>query len=207
VTKVLSQAGISLADMYDVEGSIAGVEQLESREVQVVHELGATIAAERLVGNIVRLSTGALIQSSGWNLLFPSLPTTPFRILGVAVIAITAARVDNCQVSIRNNAVITDGVEIPIFVWDGTADAEVPFRWVNNGAAIAEGRYLRQAAPIVGMPSMGFGDTSREDTPSIVFRGSTTAFGAGTVEIVGEIYTASMALGGVSSFGLPIPSW
>jgi len=207
VTKVLSQAGISLADMYDVEGSIAGVEQLESREVQVVHELGATIAAERLVGNIVRVSTGAILQSVAWNLLLPSLPTTPFRILGVAVITLAGTRVDNCQVSIRDNAVITDGVEIPIFVWGSTPDIEVPFRFVNNGAAVAETRYLRQAAPIVGMPSMGFGNTSREDTPSIVFRGSTNAFGAGTEEVICEIYTASMALGGVSSFGLPVPSW
>ena len=43
MVKILSQAGISLADLYNVEGSIAGIEQLDTRELPIVHEMSGTI--------------------------------------------------------------------------------------------------------------------------------------------------------------------
>jgi len=207
MVKILAQAGISLADTYDIEGSIVGVERLEPGEVQVVHEMGAVIASERMIGNILRVTTGDLLQSISWNLLIPSLPDTALRTLGVSVVAITGSRVDNCQVSIRDDTLITAGVEIPIFAWAATPDDEVPFRWVNNGAGVAEARLLRQFSPVPGVPSMGFGTDQRESTPAIVFRGATTAFGAGNVEIVAQIYASWIGSAGRSSFGVPIPSW
>ncbi len=208
MVKILSQAGMSLADIYDIEGSIAGVEHLSSHEVQTVHEMGGTIAAERIGGFIARATTGAIAQSTAWNVLFTEFPPTPFRILGVSVMDNSGGTVSNCQISIKNNAVITAGREIPIFVWDTTADSEVPVRWVNNGAAVTEFRDLRQAVPSVGgLPSMGFGDTSRMQTPTLVFRGSTAAFGGGTAEVIAQVYGAWMELGGISSYGLPVPGW
>jgi len=69
--KVLGQVGVSLADAYDIEGSIAGVDELVTRDVSLTHDMAATIFSERVSTAIRRSATAALAQ----NTLFDRGPT------------------------------------------------------------------------------------------------------------------------------------
>lgn len=204
--KVLAQAGTSLADIYDVEGSIAGVEEIDSREVHLLHEMGALLFSEQLVGRIERTTTGATPQNTTWDLAIP-LPaglTGVFRVLGVYVQTDLAGRVNNVQVSLRSVAL---GREVPVFLWDTTNDVESDVRIVDNDAAAAAAFALVQTTPQV-MPSLGVGLGQREQVgDEIVFRGLTSGFGAGNVIVVALVYLASLRTTAVSSVGLPIPGW
>ena len=199
--KILAQAGNSLADVYDVEGSIAGIDQLETRELPIVHEMGQTVFSERLSGSIRRQTTGAINQSTAWDLTLADLPATPFRILNLLVVA-DAARVSHCNLALQNGT----GREIPIFMWDTGEDTETTLRLVENGAAISTQTALTNNRR--QLPSLGIGS----DQPQIIgdvisFRGQTTAFGAGTVTVVALVYVAFSQLAGISSRGVPIPGW
>lgn len=199
--KILSQAGISLADTYDVQGSIAGIEELESAEVTLVHEMGNTIFAERVSGFIRRVTTAALNQNATWDLVLNDLPDGPFRILNVLVLANTSSRINRAQVSIRDD---DGGREMPFFIWETSNDVESAIRIVENNGASAN-----QTALVVrtGLPSMGIGFNQPQRVNAIAFRGLTSGFGAGTVTVVALVYLAFSAVGGISSRGLPVPSW
>jgi len=208
VPKILSRSGVSLADVYDVEGSIAGIEELQSREVQLVHEMATTIFSERVGAQILRISTGDIAQNITWDLLIPGLTSVPMRLLGVAVVADDGSRVTRVQASIRNAALITAGREIPFFLWHSGTDTSVPFRWVDNGAGVANESYLRQVSPLPALPGLLFGDDARRQVPAIVFRGNASGFGAGTVSVVLEVLVAwAESPENISSRGLPFPGW
>jgi len=208
VGKVLSRAGVSLADMYNVQGSIAGVEELNSREVQVVHELGTTIFSERFGAGVRRVTTGDLVQSTAWDLVITGLAATPAsRIMGVAVLADVPARTNMAQVSVRDPF---DGRELPIWVWDSTTDQFVDIRIVDNGAAAANIQYLQPTQRSYTLPALLVRAVPSpvSGLPEVAFRGQTSAFGAGTVEHILLFTTAQAITGRVpSSEGLPIPSW
>jgi len=202
--KVLAKAGVSLADIYDVEGSIAGVSQLISRDVSLLHEMGATIFSERLIGEISRQETGDILQNVTWNLTVLVPPAGIYRVVGVQVLADTAARVSIAQVSLRSLGATR---EIPIFVWDQANDPSSGIRIVDDGAATATMQALIQTSPVT-MPSLGIGRGQASSVgDQIVFRGLTLGFGAGTVEAVALVYLASSRTTSISSVGLPIPAW
>lgn len=203
-SKILSQSGISLADAYEVQGSIAGVENLDSEDVKVVHEMGGTMFSERLSGTIRRRSTGDLNQSTIFNQLITDLPAGPFKISNVVVLADLSARVNNIQVSIRDP--ISER-ESPFFIWDNTTDVTNDIRIQDDGAAVADMRILIPAASqsLQGLVQIGGGQP--QSVPDIAMRGQTLAFGAGTVEIILLLYLEFSQVGGISSFGLPIPGW
>lgn len=200
---------MSLADVYNVEGSIAGIETLISKDVSLVHEMGATIFSERVDGEILTVASGDVTQSTSWDLEFPESAFTPgpFRILGVSVIADNGARIQRCQISIRSDLAIADGLEIPIWVWDSTSGIAATIRWVNNGQAVANESYLVGLGPLGMLPNMGFGLDSVHSTPMVACRGSASAFGAGTVAITAQLYIAQAQIRGLSSRGLPLPGW
>jgi len=201
VVKVLGQAGTSLADVYDVEGSIAGVEQLISAEVGLVHEMGHTLFSERASGAIRRLTSGDILQTITWDITIADLPAGLWRVLGVVVLMDTD-RINYAQVSLRSTS---DGREMPLFVWDTANDASNIIRIVEDGT-LATWRAL--VGPILQVPNLGIGTGQRQQVgEEIVFRGQSTTFGAGTVEAVALVYLGLTHLAGVSSFGLPIPSW
>jgi len=203
--KVLAQTGTSLADVYDVEGSIAGVEQLISQDVQLTHEMGQTIFAERLVTSVIRIPSTAIEASTAWNVVFSALTLQPVRVIGVQVSNIgnnSAARVTDAQLSIREPV---QGREVAIWVWDGNVNA---IRIVEDDDPVAAAEILRyNPGDIPGFPFIMAPTTAPRIRPEISFRGITAAFGAGTVELVANIYLAFAAVGGVSSEGLPVPSW
>jgi len=202
--KVLSQAGISLADTYDVEGSIAGIETLESRDVSLVHEMGATILSERLSGTIRRVSTAALAQNTAFDSFFTDLPAGISRILGITVFSDVAARVGQLSVMARDP---TSGREQPLWVWQSTNDLEFNVRMSDNGAAAANHSFYRPIHPIRALPSLIIGGGQPQRVSDVAFRGLTNAFGAGTVTVVLIMYIALMQVGGISSRGLPVPGW
>lgn len=204
MVKILSQAGTSLADTYNVEGSIAGIEQLETRELPIVHEMGGTVFSERLSSSIRHASSGAINQSTNWNVILTDLPVTPFRILGVTVFISTTARVTIASVAVRHPG---DDREIPIWIWDAARDVEVRARFTDTGAAVATTQFLRPLELMEAIPHMGLGTEQPQPASEIAFRGQTAGFGAGTVTATMIMHVQFSQVAGLSSRGLPIPSW
>lgn len=203
MVKILSRSGDSLADTYDVEGSIAGIDQLLSREVTLVHEMGATIFSERLTGGIVRLTSTALAQDTEWNIVFEVVTTTMSRVMGVLVFADVSTRIVSATVSLRDPATER---EIPISIWDSSED-RVTVRMVDDGSAVTVFDAMVSAMNGPTLPNMMLGGAQRSPLNEIAFRGLTTGFGAGDVTCTALIYLLHASVSGLSSRGLPVPSW
>ncbi len=204
--KILGQAGTSLADLYDVEGSIAGVERLDSEDVHITHEMGGTILSERLVAQNFQANTGALAASVAWNINV-SILGGHSRILGVQVISNQTDRVANAQLSVTTPPG-GGSDDMPIFYWDQGADIEVPIRIMQN-AVVGTARVLKPTmVPLLPMLLIGNEgpDGGNEGSFVISFRGSTNAFGAGTVVVTFIVYSVQPRRG-LSAKGLPLPSW
>lgn len=205
-SKILSRAGVSLADAYDVEGSIAGIEELDSESVKVVHEMGATMFSERFVTTFRRIVSGDIAQSLSFNVVITDTPQVPFRILGVLVFVDTTGRTNRVSVNVRD---ANSGREIPIWAWDSaTADAEMNIQVDDDGG----GASLKIVnAPVIYpmmFPLTVAGNAAPNNSAAIALRGATTAFGAGTVENTAVILIALAAeQSGLSSVGLPMPGW
>lgn len=202
--KILSKSGDSLADIYDVEGSIAGIEELETHELPIVHEMGSTIFSERLGGFISRSSTGAILQTITFNIVQTSLGAIPARVLGLVVFTDNNARVSHVTVSIRDPF---DNREIPIFIWDTAGGVAVIGRFDDAGT-IANFDILQNMMS-GGLPNMLIGTGQEQPVDQLAFRGLSTTFGAGDVTISMMMYRAEAQAqaGGISSRGLPIPGW
>lgn len=206
MVKILSQSGISLADVYDIEGSIVGVDSLQAREVQLVHEMGQTIFSERITGDVERITSGAIAQSTNFNTVLATFGVGVTRILGVLVLTTATSRLSMVTVLVRDAFA---GREIPIFVWDSNED-NVSIRIEEDGGGVAGSTVLGSSLNLGVVPTMLIGaDQPARSVNEIAVRGATAAFGAGTVTTTAMIYTAHTAVPGmgVSSYGLPVPSW
>jgi len=209
--KVLGQAGVSLADQYDVEGSIAGVDVLDAREVKTVHDLGGTIFSERLGAFIIEISSGAVAQSTGWAIDTVILPDAIHRLTAIQVISETAADVSNASLAVQEVGGVNVGREIPIWIWNVIDDLEVGFRWSNDGAAVGNVVALRPSQP-QQIPTILPREGSGKQMPHLIFRGATGAFGAGTTTTFMLLHLmralpSSPVAGDPKSHGVPIPSW
>jgi len=198
--KILSQSGITLADTYDVEGSIAGIEQLNSEDVSLVHEMGSTIFSERFSATIRRNVTGNINQSTAFEALISDFPADPTRILGIGVLSDTIARTSIASVMVQSDVASR---ELPIWVWDGTNEDSVRFFDVTVGNKTL----LRPIPAFTLLPNMITGTFQPQRVENVILRGTTSAFGAGTLELTLLVYIAFASVGGISSQGLPIPSW
>jgi len=207
VVKSLSQAGISLSDVYDIEGSIVGVEQLLAEDVTLNHEMGGTIFSERLSGAIRRQTTGAITQTTSFDLFMLSLPAGIYRIIGAKVTADVAGRVANVNLSVVNvSATGALGQEMPFFVWDEAVDAEVTLRTTDLGPAAAN--FIGLVTDRVQTPLIGISTGQPQVVGSqIAMRGNSATFGAGNVVITAQVLVAFSQISGISSIGLPIPGW
>lgn len=207
--KVLGKAGVSLADSYDVEGSIAGVETLLSKDVQLQHEMGGTIFSERLETNITRLNPGATAQNLAWAVpLTP--PDCPNRVLGVTMVVDVTSRINTASLAV---AAQVGGRETPIWSWFVTNDAEQDVRISIDGAAVGTEIILlpgfSQLPMLLTRTNANFESNLMGQ---LIFRGLTSGFGAGTVlplmfVLLARADQAVPAPGQPSSHGLPIPSW
>ena len=208
MARVLGKAGVSLADVYDVEGSVSGVADLRSEEVQTVHEMGATIFSERLNAAITIITTGAIAQNIDFGVGLAQ-PLTVRRIVALVVIASTAGRTARAQVSITGGEAGSQ-TECPLFSWEsGTGtDLERELRIEVDGVAAAHHQLVPGPSSIVSVPSFVVGSQGPiVDQSRVIMRGRTGAFGAGTVVVRCVLYQAFSEVEGISSFGLPVPSW
>jgi len=202
-SKILGKSGDSLADVYDVQGSIAGVEELDSESVKVVHEMGATIFSERFSTTLRRTTSTAIAQNIAFKVDVTDLPSTPSRILGISVIA-TLDRIEKCSMAVADPL---SSREMPFFVWDTNVDASIPVRWDDNGGGTVSEFFLRPLGGYLGIPLMLGGSGQPQTVPDLIFRGLSTGFGAGEVAVVATMMIAFSAVGGLDSRGLPIPGW
>lgn len=205
MARILSQSGDSLADIYDVRGSIAGIDELVSKEVSLVHEMGDTIFAERISTEFRRSTSGAVLQNVDIDMSIP-LPVTPTRLLGVVLFTDNAARILQAVVSVRDPVV---GQDMPIWIWDGTTSEVV--RMVDDGGGAGDQTVLIGHPSSALLPNMVGGATNRHPgiVNGITTRAVTTGFGAGNVTLNALYYIAFATLpgSGISSRGLPVPSW
>ena len=202
MVKILSQGGRSLADMYDVEGSIAGIDHLETHELPIVHEMGAVLFSERFRTTIRHITTGDIAQNITFNTELNTLPVAITRILGVQVVATDGTRVSNCQLSVFNPVTDTD---FPLWVLDGQNVQTMRLRVLGTTGTFS----LLVPEPSLALPSFATGGTLQGTEPvsQLRLRGVTTGFGAGTVEIIAVVYLGFTFTGGVSAFGAHVPSW
>ena len=204
--KILSQAGTSLADVYDVEGSVVGLEQLDVGDIKGVHDLGPTIHSERLQAFVIRMTTGAIAQNLTFDVMAGGMPDSINRVLGVFVLSDTPARLDFAQVGILGQG--TQG-EIPMWSWDSANDVELNVRLTVIGV-VANRTAYQPPNPFVPQLLLRIGDPKL--MPELSFRGQTLGFGGGTVTVQALVMIArpdpgAPAPGHPSSHGLPIPSW
>jgi len=100
-----------------------------------------------------------------------------------------------------------DGREIPIFVWDSN-EGSVVTRLSDAGGAAANVDVL---VPVSGgeiPPVIILGtDQARPVGTNVFFRGLSNGFGAGTVEVIALLHVLTARVEGLSSRGLPVPSW
>lgn len=197
--KVQSRAGESITDVYDVKGSQAPIESIDVAQVKGVHELGQTIFSERF-SVFTRRVEGEFNQSTAFNLTIGDLPGAAVRILGLCVFVTDVSEITTIAVSVESPA----PQAIPIWVWDGTNSIVVRFRDLG---VIADQFVLVPSAPLLYVPTIFAGIEQPQLIDTIAIRGTTAAFGAGQVKIVTLAHLAFADIGGISSRGLPVPSW
>jgi len=208
VPKILGKVGVSLADQYDVEGSEAGVERLDSDDAKVVHDLTQTIFSERMVGRILQIVTPATAQNTNFNVTIgpadvsPTIPRGISRILGCFLFSDVNGAIDDAQISLRDSN--TD-LDMPIFVFDEGLDKAFLVR-IDSGLDTV---FTYRPAVILpsGAKSFLIGAGQGAGPNSMALRGSTSGFGAGNVVITARIYIAFAEIQGLSSYGVCVPSW
>lgn len=210
--KILGQSGRSLADSYDVEGSQVQIQNLEDRDVHLVHEMGGTQFSERLSGQIFRLLFDDIAQNVTLGASFAGLPVTPFRLLGFQVLVEDAleARVTRMTASLSSlDAAGTATQDIPFWAWDTTLGTSETVRVFDDGATANFDLLIPAPNNPPQLPQLLTGSLQRGVVNGITVRGLTAGFGAGDVDITCLAYILfADALGeGLSSLGVPVPSW
>jgi len=204
VVKILSQSGITLADAYNVVGSIAGIDELLSNEVSLVHDLSGTLFSERYVTTFRRIISGDVLQSTNIDIIIANLPATPTRLLGLCVMADDASRVSVAAVSVRD-PLASGGQEIPIWVWDRTNATVARF---DDQGTVGAHEIMHGIPELTSVPTMiGGSGQGPGMVDGIALHAQSSAFGAGTVEMTVLMYFGFAFQQGLSSKGLPFPSW
>lgn len=201
MARILSKSGDSLADAYDVDGSIAGIEQLRSEEVHLTHEMGGVLHSERMAADVLSVSSGAVAQSTAWNVNFSIGPAIT-RILGAQIVTNGIGGIASAVLSVSTGIPITD---MPLIAWDSTGGAAVAVPVMIAGTLATLSVLMPEIPPMV--PSMLIGSDQEQSVQFLSIRGATNAFGAGTVTTQALVYIAFPQVGGLSSRGLPTPSW
>lgn len=204
--RILGQAGSSLADTYDVEGSIAALDELTSQEVHLVHEMGVTIFSERLSSRIVRVTSGLVAQNLNFAAVITGFPATAVRLLGLTVLG-TVAELTRAAVMVRfDGSLGSAGVEqeAPIWVWDEGAAQTVNFIMAGT---LANQSIMTPLDLLTWMPNLITGPNQPEVVSQLVLRGLTAGFGAGTTEVTLLAHVMFAGAGGLNSEGVPIPGW
>jgi len=210
--KVLGKVGDSLADVYDVEGSIAGVANLDSDNVGLVHEMGAAIFSERLSGRIFRMLIDDVLQSVVIGASFQDMPETAFRMTGFQVLVESGlvariTRLTASLIELDGGGIATQ--DIPFWSWDTVLGTSETVRIRDVGVNANFELLIPAPNNPPQLPQTLTGLLQPERVNGITVKGLTAAFGAGDVDIIclAHILVANPVASGISSKGLPIPSW
>jgi len=199
--KILGQSGTSLADAYDVQGSIVGVSELDADSVKTVHEMGGVMFSERLSATVNNLSITPTAQNTDFERT-QVLGPQPSRLIGMVVTADEAGRILQAAVSISTiGAAVSD---CPIWNWVENGIEEA-IRLEISGTVFDQILMVPVGPP--NLPVLVVGTDSEDPAPTITVRGTTSAFGAGNAALTVTLYFAFPRAEGLSSRGLPIPSW
>jgi len=206
-----SSGGSSLAQLYDTLGTaIASNAELEGGSIHLVHEMGQVLFSEGLQLTIRRIEALTIAQSTAFDVVLTDLPGVPYRIFEVLVFAgegDDAADISNCAVMLRDPI---SGREQPFFSWENDNASTVRFSpdstiGVINASVLNKDTRVNQVG---GLPLIGQGGQKATGPADIAMRGTTGAFGAGSIDILCNLLIASSDTpGGIRSEGLPIPSW
>ncbi len=164
--------------------------------------MGATVFSERFSTRIIRATTGALLQNVGIGVVIPNTGDTVARILGIAVITDDFTRLTRVNVTVQEPT--APAQEFPVWVWDQTNALSLS---IQDAGVTAVHNVLVGSHPLQMLPTFMSGTGQREMVDQVIMRGLTAGFGAGNVTVTALIYVAFSELGGLSSRGLPIPSW
>jgi len=207
--EIQGQAGHTLAQNYDIKGGAVRITELLSREVHLNHEMGGQIFSERARFSVIEFQTSAVAQNTAFNVEQGGIVDAPNRILGFEAFGNNASRLAHLSLAISNT--IT-GREIPIWKWQlAVADmGEINLQWSEDGEAVATTINYNTGIPFTPQLLLRMGLLG--DMPSLIMRGVTSGFGAGTQIITGVMTilrptNLSPSPGEASSHGLPIPSW
>jgi len=208
MSKVLADVGKSVADVYDVEGSIAGVENVLTKDVQAIHEMASTIASERMGSQLIRVEAAGVVASADFIAAAIGINVGITRLHSVMVLTDNSTRITRCNVNVRTQP---GGMpaqtiqESAIWVWNGSDNFLIEI--VDDGGAVAGAQCLKPDTAFSYLPTMLSGPGQPQLVSEVVLRGTAAAFGAGTVDIILVLHVTAVQPGGLSSKGLPVPSW
>lgn len=204
---IQARIGSSLAALYDVRGSIAGLEELRQEEIAVVHDMAVTAASERMSAGFRVQDSAPTNQNSVVTSLITGMPSGIFRIEEIAVYSSDPATdYSEVCVSLRfDQEPGTNDQEIPVWVWGGSA---INARFVDGGVNAVRNLF-RPLPEFHAAPHLMVGLGQPQQVSEIVLRGLTSGFGAGTTIITLTAKLSFFDPGGLnrSVRGLPVPSW
>jgi len=207
MVKILSTVGSSFSDSYDIVGSSLPITEINAIEgISLSHNMADVQFSERMSGRIVRIEAAGVLQSADFNAVTTTLPPVPCRILGACILTDVEARVARAGLYLRDP---TPGAEqeFPIANFDDSlSPLGVNTRMQDDGDAVGNTLELLNCL-FTPMASMTLGDGQPETVPDFALRGTTPAFGAGTVDIIGLLYIAFAQAQGLRSLGVKIPGW
>lgn len=213
MARVQGDAGDSLAYQYDVRGSRVDLNEFKDGEgVSAVHDMAQVIASERMWTQIRYAEALAVAQSTDFNAVIDTLPGGVWRLLVPRIIVNANGRVRNVVLSLREMDSGGDEREIPILQWDvtGAVDREVRVRWDPGTGTVGDYFSLVPQSGIA-YPTIGTGSfqPAAGRMYALALRGTTLAFGAGTVDVRGVVQIAFVAPpgGGLDYSGYLVPSW
>jgi len=200
VSVIDGDAGKSLASQYDVKGSSIGVAELRDQDgVSLIHDMAAVISAERGTSGIRRILLNQGQSTTGLATITDLALNMSFLrnlFLGADV------STDWSRVTIL--AADEGGREIPIFNWS-TGEPTTTGRIVDPTLGTAPEFFINQL-PFNPLLLCGTSQPVNGIFRTINLRGQTTAFGAGTVDLVALLQIEGTAIGGISSYGVPLPA-
>lgn len=216
MAKTQAPYGSSLAQIYDTIGTKIGAgADLRTDEIALVHEMGHVIFSERLQFSIRHLVASAVAQSTAIAVVITDLPTAHYRILNATVFTTSGATAAHFSDLSLHQRDVSSGREIPFWTWDLANGGVVGNVRVDLGSGVVLVPQLipSAAAGHVRQQSMGRGFVEGappgDGVRAIALRGTTAAFGAGTLDVTAAVLIAHAlpGPGQIRSEGLPIPSW
>jgi len=201
--KILTRAGESLADQYDLQGSNVSINELVAGDVSLVHDMGEVLLSERMEIQFLQISADAVGENTTFGVTHAAVPDTPTRLLQISMIANQSARISRSALYLQDQ---NTEKEIPLFTWDSGSDSQTSVMWSDDGGAVATAWMLRATTLMPQQLLMRTGVL--HGMPAIIMRGRTSGFGAGTVTLRCLMIVARPSGGpDGATVGLPIPSW